>query len=1084
VTIRTLLTVLLLTLLTLPALSATFYVTSNLDNGPGTLREAITNAAANGTATTDYIYFNLADQSMTGRTIDLLTELPVLSSNLVIDGTTQPGTPFYVTDARIFIRMMTYAKAFSMLKVYNCTSVEIYGLYLYYGDWADALFSITNIRYHTLYGVDLENSSNIIIGAPGKGNVLNGESVGIWCNDNPNLTHDITIQSNYIGCGLSNPTGAGDVDTYILMMDAAIHLLNIKNITLGGSSPAFGNVLCGQVGLYITSGAATGNGDLLIQNNHFARHYDKTTLLPGYDGWTQYIWIGQGNTLLDYSLQLWDNDIPERVNLNNLDVVFSIKRNIFGITPDFNGVDDAKLLISYCAGGVIGGDDPADANQFLFGQHPGFSVHTSDVGPITSWKNSYECNSQYGSTTWTSYVEQYYIVPVVQVNQPTPNVVSGTATPNCRIDLYYDDECSACEGKIYIGNTQSDAGGNWTYSGPVNGTVVATATDAIGRTGDFSVPRFYQSSQKIIEPSCGNANGSITGITSDGAESFYWVDLTTGATVSHSIDLTNAGPGEYVLYGVHGGTCIKPIGQSITLQDVTPHIQSANAVVTQPGCGQFNGSITGITVSEYSNLQFSWLNDQGQTISTQQNLTNAGPGKYMLIVKDAVTGCSDETGYYTLVNQAGPSVDISQTHVTGTTCLQSTGGIDNVLVSNITGQASYTWIDAAGKTVGSSAALQNVPGGNYQLIFKDQSSCPSITTPAINIPNSGGDIKLIADKVAATDESCERRNGSIEIQDITPTETGFTFAWINDATGQIIGSGTALSNVPAGSYDLQATDAFGCQQKIKTFLLVDDPAPKLDLTTAIVAPDTCSQNIGAITGITVLGTPSFTFDWHESGGSPVAATKDLSSVGKGSYYLVVDDANNCSTTSSVIAVDNITQQLDAPVYEDLVIPKGQTATLSGKDHEQGTYELYAIDPANGQGPVQTNATGEFTTSPLQSDTTVYVVLRKGDCSSAAVAVNIKVLVTRELIVPNAFTPNSDGHNDLFRVKNPQLVHTFSMSIFDRWGVLVYETADPYQGWDGNRNGNPATAGTYVWTIRYTDILGKTQSRSGTLILVR
>src|SRR6201996_120336 len=181
---RPLLIILFLTAFALPALSATFYVTSNADNGAGTLRDALTQAAANGTTTTDYIYFNLADQSMSGRTIDLLTELPVLSPNLVIDGTTQPGTPFYVTDARIFIRMMNYAASFSMLKVYNCTSVQIYGLYLYYGDWLDALFPTTNFRSHTLYGIDISNSSNIVIGAPGKGNVLNGEATGIWSADN------------------------------------------------------------------------------------------------------------------------------------------------------------------------------------------------------------------------------------------------------------------------------------------------------------------------------------------------------------------------------------------------------------------------------------------------------------------------------------------------------------------------------------------------------------------------------------------------------------------------------------------------------------------------------------------------------------------------------------------------------------------------------------------------------------------------------------------------------------------------------------------------------------------------------------
>ncbi|HEV2478087.1 MAG TPA: gliding motility-associated C-terminal domain-containing protein [Puia sp.] len=113
-----------------------------------------------------------------------------------------------------------------------------------------------------------------------------------------------------------------------------------------------------------------------------------------------------------------------------------------------------------------------------------------------------------------------------------------------------------------------------------------------------------------------------------------------------------------------------------------------------------------------------------------------------------------------------------------------------------------------------------------------------------------------------------------------------------------------------------------------------------------------------------------------------------------------------------------------------------------------------------------------------------MILTKGDCSSTVVPVDIKVLPTQQLIVPNAFTPNGDGHNDVFRVKNPQLVQKFALVIYDRWGEKVFETVDPYSGWNGFRGGNPAGTGTYVWTILYTDILGATRSIHGTLILVR
>src|SRR5580698_11658575 len=85
------------------SLATTFPVTSNADSGPGTLRDALTQAAANGSATPDLISFNFADQSQAGRTITLASALPAVSSNLTIDGSTQPGGPFGISGARVII---------------------------------------------------------------------------------------------------------------------------------------------------------------------------------------------------------------------------------------------------------------------------------------------------------------------------------------------------------------------------------------------------------------------------------------------------------------------------------------------------------------------------------------------------------------------------------------------------------------------------------------------------------------------------------------------------------------------------------------------------------------------------------------------------------------------------------------------------------------------------------------------------------------------------------------------------------------------------------------------------------------------
>ena len=101
---RLFLILLLLVLLSDTSVAAVFVVTSNADSGPGTLREALTKAAANGSAEKDYINFNLPDLSEAGRTIAIKIDLPQITSDLIIDGSTQPGAPLSVNGAKIVIK--------------------------------------------------------------------------------------------------------------------------------------------------------------------------------------------------------------------------------------------------------------------------------------------------------------------------------------------------------------------------------------------------------------------------------------------------------------------------------------------------------------------------------------------------------------------------------------------------------------------------------------------------------------------------------------------------------------------------------------------------------------------------------------------------------------------------------------------------------------------------------------------------------------------------------------------------------------------------------------------------------------------
>lgn len=105
------------------------------------------------------------------------------------------------------------------------------------------------------------------------------------------------------------------------------------------------------------------------------------------------------------------------------------------------------------------------------------------------------------------------------------------------------------------------------------------------------------------------------------------------------------------------------------------------------------------------------------------------------------------------------------------------------------------------------------------------------------------------------------------------------------------------------------------------------------------------------------------------------------------------------------------------------------------------------------------------------------------CSST-MRYNIDVLRQEpELYIPNSFTPNSDGINDVFRAEGRYFT-TLSLKIYDRFGNLIYEDTGADAFWDGTRNGEALQTGTYVYTIEYEDIYGDQYRQSGDITLIR
>jgi gliding motility-associated-like protein len=115
----------------------------------------------------------------------------------------------------------------------------------------------------------------------------------------------------------------------------------------------------------------------------------------------------------------------------------------------------------------------------------------------------------------------------------------------------------------------------------------------------------------------------------------------------------------------------------------------------------------------------------------------------------------------------------------------------------------------------------------------------------------------------------------------------------------------------------------------------------------------------------------------------------------------------------------------------------------------------------------------------------YTVTISNSCGSAQARKTVRfVQCEYNVYVPNAFTPNNDGHNDRFRAHFFYPPDRFSIQIFNRGGMEVYASNDPENGWDGTFDNTRQPAGGYIWYIRFTDSLGKTHSLTGSIVLIR
>ena len=380
---------------------------------------------------------------------------------------------------------------------------------------------------------------------------------------------------------------------------------------------------------------------------------------------------------------------------------------------------------------------------------------------------------------------------------------------------------------------------------------------------------------------------------------------------------------------------------------------------------------------------------------------------------------------------------------------------------------TYRWTDGSAMTYRTDLAA-----GAYRATVTDANGCSRELSHEIIAPES------IRVEASVKDVTCFGRNDG----HIDASASGGTGALrVRWSSGE---RGNSFDRLTAGTHALRVTDEAGCS--LDTVFTVRE-APALDVTFR-AADVTC---YGARDGVISLtppagGTAPYTISltgstYRESGRTVTRFDRLEPDI----YILEVTDANECTEAYDVQIMQPDPLVIDV-LQDTVVLPLGGQAELlthmnadEASVHWSPAYELSCDDCPD---PVA---------SPRYRQQYTVTLTDEFGCQ-AADTVLVDVAVSRDVYLPNTFTPNGDGKNDVFRVRSaePEAVdQVVSFEVRDRWGSLLYRAEDfppndPAYGWDGTFHDQPAHTGHYAYqvVVRYVD--GFEKSVSGTILIIR
>jgi gliding motility-associated-like protein len=501
--------------------------------------------------------------------------------------------------------------------------------------------------------------------------------------------------------------------------------------------------------------------------------------------------------------------------------------------------------------------------------------------------------------------------------------------------------------------------------------------------------------------------------------------------------------------------CTATLG-SCNARDSVSLIRKRLLLKTVNGVNCTNDATGEIRVSEgpgwISPVLFSVNNGPYQPDSVFVNLP---AGLYTIKIKDA-TGCIDSLDI--AVIQLFPDLLISNMATTPAGCSGTADGSITITASGGNGPYGYS-IDGINFQVSN---FFNVAAGNFIVSVKDNNNC--MTTAPVIIP-----LNNTVTLAAGTDTAiCEGKN-----YQLNPTSNGTTFVWTPSAT---LSNGNILSPIatPATTTTYYITATTGICTRTDSITVFVNPAPVPNAGADATVCYKADYQLTGTGGVNYLWSPATNLD-DPAIFNPVVQVPVVSIT----YSLSVIDAKGCNSLQD----DSIKITVSAPailfIGNDTTIAMRQPLQLISTDVNNTGFNSYTWSPAYG-------LNNPFSADPiavLDRDITYFVTAANAVGCTAMDTINIKVYQGPELYVPNTFTPNGDGLNDVLKVIAIGMKEFHFFRIYNRYGQLIFSTTDPGKGWDGRISGKLQNTGTYVWMAEAVDYRGNLIQRNGTSTIV-